>query len=69
MEELGLPAKAVGSAVGGEKEHDAFQSYILGELPADRTLVGDGQSMGKEVVELFSRADAKLRVSEAHSPF
>ena len=49
---------------GQEAEYDAFQMYILGELPLDRTLIGDGQGMGKDVVELFARADGKLRVSE-----
>ena len=54
-----------GSALRHEGEYDAFQRYILGDLPPDRTLVGDGQSMSKEVVELFARADGKLRVSHA----
>ena len=51
------------ATAGQEGEYDAFQMFILGELPHDRTLVGDGQGMGKEVVELFTRADGKLRVS------
>jgi hypothetical protein len=49
-------------SAGQEAEYDAFQMFILGNLPHDRTLVGDGQGMGKEVVELFARADGKLRV-------
>lgn len=46
---------------GQEADYDAFQMYILG---LDRTLIGDGQGMGKDVVELFARADGKLRVSD-----
>ena len=52
-----------GEMQGSDAEYDAFQMYILGELPPDRTLVGDGQGMSKEVVELFAKADGKLRVS------
>lgn len=46
-----------------EGEYDAFQAHILGELGPDRMLVGDGQAMTKEVVDLFTKVDAKLRVS------
>ena len=43
-------------------QHDAFQAFILGELPPDRTLVGDGQKLTPQVIELFLKVDAKLRV-------
>lgn len=42
-------------------QHDAFQAFILGELPSDRSLVGDGQKLTPQVIELFLKVDAKLR--------
>ncbi|KAK4683529.1 hypothetical protein P7C73_g6720, partial [Tremellales sp. Uapishka_1] len=42
-------------------QHDAFQLYVTGDLPSDRTLVGDGQKLTPQVIELIQKADAKLR--------
>ena len=49
----------------GEGEYDAFQAYILGELGGDKMLIGEGQAMTKEAVELFMKVDTRLRVSTA----
>ncbi|OCF31323.1 hypothetical protein I316_06927 [Kwoniella heveanensis BCC8398] len=40
---------------------DALQAFIAGELPSDRTLVGDGQKLTPQVVELFLKVDGKLK--------
>lgn len=57
------PSPAGRAGAGTEGEHDAFQSFIIGELGQDRMLVGEGQPMTKEVMDLFTKVDAKLRVS------
>lgn len=49
----------------GDGEYDAFQAYILGELGGDRMLIGEGQAMTKEAIELFMKVDTRLRVSTA----
>lgn len=51
----------------GEGEYDAFQAYILGELGGDRMLIGEGQAMTKEAVELFMKMDTRLRVGPSSS--
>lgn len=43
-------------------QQDAFQALVAGELPADRSLIGDGQKLTPQVVELFLKVDAKLKV-------
>nr|XP_019009650.1 uncharacterized protein I206_05209 [Kwoniella pini CBS 10737]OCF48431.1 hypothetical protein I206_05209 [Kwoniella pini CBS 10737] len=40
---------------------DALQLFIAGELPSDRTLVGDGQKLTPQVVEMFGKVDTKLK--------
>lgn len=47
----------------GAVQHDAFQALLAGELPGDRTLVGDGQKMIPQLLELFQKLDARLKVS------
>lgn len=50
--------------VGGQMENggDALLAFIAGDVPGDRTLVGDGQKLTPQVSELFTKADAKLKV-------
>lgn len=43
-------------------DQDAFQLMIANELPSDQVLVGEGQKLTPGVVELFLKADAKLKV-------
>ncbi|WVF65733.1 hypothetical protein IAT40_000465 [Kwoniella sp. CBS 6097] len=50
-------AQSFGATSGG----DALQAFIAGELPSDRTLVGDGQKLTPQVVELFLKVDGKLK--------
>ena len=45
-------------------QQDAFQALVAGELPADRTLIGDGQSLTPQLVELFLKVDARLKVRQ-----
>nr|XP_018258990.1 uncharacterized protein I303_08532 [Kwoniella dejecticola CBS 10117]OBR81148.1 hypothetical protein I303_08532 [Kwoniella dejecticola CBS 10117] len=40
---------------------DALQLFIAGDLPSDRTLVGDGQKTTPQIVEMFGKADTKLK--------
>ncbi|KAK6904542.1 hypothetical protein I203_105357 [Kwoniella mangroviensis CBS 8507] len=40
---------------------DALQLFIAGELPSDRTLVGDGQKLTPQIVDMFSKVDTKLK--------
>ncbi|WWC91400.1 uncharacterized protein L201_006344 [Kwoniella dendrophila CBS 6074] len=44
-----------------ENGADALQLYIAGELPSDRTLVGDGQKLTPQIVDLISKVDTKLK--------
>jgi hypothetical protein len=62
MAGAGTPGGSAGGA-GGEGGTDAFQAFICGELGPDQMLVGEGQALTKEVVELFAKVDGKLRVS------
>lgn len=55
------PATPSGLGVGSVQQ-DAFQAFVAGDLPPDRTLVGDGQKLTVGVVELFAKVDMKLRV-------
>lgn len=50
--------------VGGQMENggDALLAFITGDVPGDWTLVGDGQRLTPQVSELFTKADAKLKV-------
>ncbi|OXH30975.1 hypothetical protein J008_03829 [Cryptococcus neoformans] len=49
--------------VDGQMENggDALLAFIAGDVPGDRTLVGDGQKLTPQVSELFTKADAKLK--------
>ncbi|WVW79092.1 hypothetical protein I302_101056 [Kwoniella bestiolae CBS 10118] len=40
---------------------DALQLFIAGDLPSDRTLVGDGQKLTPQIVEMFGKVDTKLK--------
>lgn len=44
------------------EQYDAFQALVAGQLPADRMLVGDGQKLTPGLVEMFIKADARLKV-------
>ena len=44
-------------------QQDAFQAFISGELRPDRVLVGAGQPLTPQVIDLFLKIDAKLKVS------
>ncbi|WVR09209.1 hypothetical protein IAU60_006271 [Kwoniella sp. DSM 27419] len=57
------PVSHGGSVVGPDQAGsvDALSAYIAGDLPSDRTLVGDGQKMTPQIAELFLKADAKLK--------
>ncbi|WVQ93379.1 hypothetical protein IAU59_000448 [Kwoniella sp. CBS 9459] len=56
------PAHAAASSANfGSSGGDALQAFIAGELPSDRTLVGDGQKLTPQVVELFLKVDGKLK--------
>jgi hypothetical protein len=55
----------MGTASGGQT--DALQALIAGELPADRTLVGDGQKLTPGVIDLLLKVDGKLKVSATRS--
>jgi hypothetical protein len=71
MEQAFLTAPATPGGRGGmgnDGEYDAFETYIRGELGPDRMLVGEGQAMTKEVMDLFTKMDAKLRVSPVQTP-
>lgn len=50
--------------VDGQMENggDALLAFIAGDVPGDRTLVGDVQKLTPQVSELFTKADAKLKV-------
>ncbi|WWD21005.1 hypothetical protein CI109_105486 [Kwoniella shandongensis] len=50
-----------GGAGAGGGGYDALQALIAGDLPSDRTLVGDGQKLTPQVVELFLKVDTKLK--------
>ncbi|WVQ81570.1 hypothetical protein IAT38_003694 [Cryptococcus sp. DSM 104549] len=41
-------------------DEDPLKPYIMGERPADRVIVGDGQAMG-DVAKLYSDVDQKLK--------
>ncbi len=43
-------------------QQDGFQAVVAGELPPDRVLIGDGQKLTPQVVDLFLKVDAKLMV-------
>ena len=53
---IGLNPHAMSSV-----QQDALQALVAGELPADRKLVGDGQKLTPQVIELFVKVDAKLK--------
>lgn len=55
--------------VDGQMENggDALLAFIAGDVPGDRTLVGDGQKLTPQVSELFTKADAKLKVRHIQS--
>ena len=69
MEELGLtPSSHIafrGDATGngGSVQLDGFQALVAGELPGDRTLVGEGQRLTPAIVDLFLKVDGKLKVA------
>lgn len=42
-------------------QHDAFQAHVAGELPENQVLVGDGQKLTPQVVELFIKVDSRLK--------
>jgi hypothetical protein len=50
---------------GRVDQHDAFQALVAGQLPPDRMLVGDGQKLTPGLVEMFIKADARLKVGPA----
>ncbi len=43
-------------------QQDASQPLVAGELSPDRMLVGDGQRLTPQVVDLFLKVDAKFKV-------
>lgn len=53
--------------MAGASQTDALQALIAGELPADRTLVGDGQKLTPGVIDLLLKVDGKLKVSATRS--
>jgi hypothetical protein len=63
----GVGLGEMGMANGGQM--DALQALIAGELPADRTLVGDGQKLTPGVIDLLLKVDGKLKVSATRSGF
>ncbi|GFZ51454.1 hypothetical protein JCM24511_09218 [Saitozyma sp. JCM 24511] len=54
---VGLGEMGMASA----SQTDALQALIAGELPADRTLVGDGQKLTPGVIDLLLKVDGKLK--------
>ncbi|KAL7421412.1 hypothetical protein Q5752_004297 [Cryptotrichosporon argae] len=57
----GVPAHSPGALAHAAQGHDALQQLILGELPVDQTLVGEGQKMTPQVVDLVLKVDARLK--------
>ncbi|KAK8843463.1 hypothetical protein IAR55_007120 [Kwoniella newhampshirensis] len=51
----------IGSGTAFGAGYDALQALIAGDLPNDRTLIGDGQKLTPQVVELFVKMDTKLK--------
>ena len=43
-------------------QDDAFQALVAGDLPPDRMLVGEGQKLTAQAIDLFLKVDAKLKV-------
>ena len=64
---LGLVATTTTPSYSGV-QHDAFQAMVAGELPPDRTLIGEGQKLTSQVIDLFLKVDAKLKVSVLPHP-
>ena len=73
-----IPEEPFGTPIGGDlgdsvasiggvtsaTQQDAFQALVAGELPPDRILIGDGQKLTPTVIDLFTKVDTKLRVSD-----
>lgn len=46
-------------------DQDAFQLLVAGQLAEDQALIGEGQKLTPMVIELFAKADARIKVSPA----
>jgi hypothetical protein len=47
----------------GPVQHDAFEAFVNGDLPASHCLIGDGQQVTPQIIETFVKVDAKLKLS------
>jgi hypothetical protein len=64
MEYLGDGSGSSEPAEEGVRDQgDALQAFLMGDLEEGRILVGDGQKLTPQVVDLFVKVDIRLRVS------